>query len=139
MSPFHIKNDDIELACSTGADGIIHLTMAGNVRKDTIHFFTEWASKVQEAMVASYKRDPDHVLTLVDTNGLKEIDFDSIDELTNLMKFNKQYVTKTAVHGANYFVSMILDMALHVTKRNNLKIFHERSDALSWLMTEKKS
>jgi hypothetical protein len=137
MKPY-IIDGEVHLTCELGDDDIIYLTMGGNVSGDTIDYFLEWAEKVKEAMREAYKRNPGHVLTLIDTRAIHEIDMDSVGELSKLLKYNKQYATRTAVYGANYFVHIIVEMALHISGRKNLEIFETKEEALKWLLGNSK-
>ncbi len=126
---------EVELTCSIGdEDGIIYLTMGGNITKDTLEVFNAWAEKVKEAMRIAHSRATERVLTLIDATRVEQADMHSIEILHTLMEYNKQFVTKTAVFGANYFNKIIIEMALHLTRRTNMKLFNTRDEALQWLL-----
>jgi hypothetical protein len=81
-------------------------------------------------------RRPGRVLTLIDVRGTTEVDEKSTAALHELMLYNKQFATRTAVYGAEYFIRLIIDIALQVTKRNNMRVFDTRDEALTWLIGE---
>jgi hypothetical protein len=62
-----------------------------------------------------------------------EIDMESISKLIDFMNCNKKFITKTAIYGSNYFVKIIVELASHATKRNDMKTFATRKDAFDWL------
>jgi hypothetical protein len=133
MKPFsHIG--DAELSCSLGDDGIIYITMGGNLTTDTLDVFDQWSEKVKEAMRTAYANDSDRVLTLIDASRAQEADQKSIARLIELMRYNKQFVTRTAVFGPEHLIRLVIEIALRVTRRTNMKLFDEKDEALNWLL-----
>ena len=124
--------------CGIDVEGIIQLTMAGNLSKETMDTFHAWAHCVKMCMQEAHAKDPNKVLTLIDARDVQETDDEGVEELKKLMAFNKDYATKTAVYGLNYFTRIITEMALHFTKRKNMKFFKNKEEALEWLLDDTK-
>jgi hypothetical protein len=134
MEPFHIEKNDVELGVYIGEDGVIYLRMKGNLTSDHLPELKAWDAKVREAMRTAAQSDSARVLCLTDlTNGL-EADEVSLQILKDLIQHNKEYATRTAVIGANFFMRNILILALRATHRSNMESFNTREDAMEWLL-----
>ncbi len=131
--PYKVENDDISLSCFVGDDNIIYISMTGNLGKETLHMFDKWGEFVKKAIRDVYKKNNKTVLTLVDAKGVREIDVESISKLIDFMNCNRDFITKTAIFGPNYFVKIIVELASHATNRNDMKTFDSREDAVAWL------
>ncbi len=133
MKPYRYVGE-AELTCEISEDDIILLKMSGDVGNPTLDAFVEWGEKVKEAMRFLYNKNPDRVLTLIDASKVHEIDSETVSELYDLMRYNDKFVTRTAVFGANYFTRIIVELAIHITKRKNMKIFKTREEAMEYLL-----
>ena len=129
-----IVDDRATLECVVGPDGMIYLTVGGSVTGEHIEEFKAWGEKIKAAMVMLSKKNPDRVLTLIDVTKLAEFDLATTRELYGLMKFNKNYATRTALFGASYFTQAMIEAMTGLTHRTNMKIFPTREEALAWLL-----
>lgn len=132
--PLPTEDDTAILECVVGPDDIIYLTIGGSVTGEHIEAFKAWGEKVKAAMVMLSKKNPDRVLTLIDVSKLDAFDLATSGELYGLMKFNKNYATRTAVYGANYFAQVTTEAIIGLTHRTNMKIFSTREEAMGWLL-----
>lgn len=124
------------LDCTIGDDNIIYLTIGGNVTDDYMDTYLHWDESVRKAMVTVSSIQKDRVLTLIDVTRLQQFDSKITDNLFDLMKFNKDYATKTAVYGPNFFVRTALDGLIVMTRRKNMHVFGKRDEALAWLLDD---
>jgi ABC-type transporter Mla MlaB component len=136
MEHFHDESPDHVLDAQLGNDGIIYLKLSGNLSEDTLPSIQAWNDAIRTAMHEASDRDPQHVLTLIDASGMIEVDTKGIEALYEIMHHNKSYATRTAVYGAHYFSTLIIEMALHVTKRDNMRLFKTREEGMAWLLED---
>lgn len=129
----YTHHGEAELGARIDEHNMIHLVMGGNLGAENFKFFHEWADAVRQCMVEVDKRQHGNVLTLIDTQHLREFDSKMVEELRKLMAFNKNYATRTAVFGAPSYAQMIVKTMLAITRRTNMKLFNTREQALAWL------
>lgn len=128
--------EPVILECRVGEDKMIYLTMGGDFTMTTpgvLEKFEQWAADLREAMARVSAENNGHVLTLIDVTKMTQFDLAMINRVRELMEFNKQYATKTAVFGATSWVSMVVRSSLALTDRTNMQVFSEREEALEWL------
>lgn len=130
------ETEDMILRVSSDDDGIIHIRMKGNLSEDHLPEVIAWADRVKDEMKRAYERNPRRVLTLIDVTGAFEADAKTMSVLHALMLHNKDYATRTAVFGANYFIKMIVEVAVRSALRTNMHIFMTRDEALRWLLDD---
>jgi hypothetical protein len=136
---FNTSNHEMQLSCMTDDDGVIRLKMCGNLSSEYEKEFLEWSEAVKQAMRDAKERNPDWVLCVIDLTGAAIVaDQKSLSQLVNLMKFNKDYVTRTGVYGANVFTRHIVDIALKITRRTNMKMCATEAEAEDWVYRNKK-
>ncbi|MCD5380976.1 MAG: hypothetical protein LR008_00150 [Candidatus Pacebacteria bacterium] len=136
MKTFHEKKYDMELACSLDNNGVIRIKMAGNVSSDYEDEFMEWSETVREVMHTAKETDPKKVFCVIDLTGQKiDADKESLGWLIDLVKYNKDYVTRTGVYGANLITRSLVDIALRTTGRDNMKMFETQEQAEGWVFT----
>ena|SRR3989339_725672 len=124
------------LECRVGENNMIYLRMGGDITMSILGVpekFERWASDVRAAMMHVSVSNNGYVLTLIDVTEMAQFDLAIISRIRELMEFNKQYATKTAVFGATSWVSMVVRSTLALTGRTNMRIFSERDEALTWL------
>jgi|GEM_PF-6156411 len=129
------KNEAV-LDCYVDDDKIIYITLGGDVSLNSsfqVEKFETWVKKVKQAMQEVSVINSRQVLTLIDVTQLKHFDVLAIERLRELMAFNKDYATKTAVFGASMFIRTVVRSTLALTHRTTMKLFPTRADALVWL------
>ena len=127
------------LECGVGEDKIIYLVLAGDITASipsVSERFDQWASKLRQAMVDVSANNNGHVSTLIDVTQLTQFDLTMINRIRELMEFNKQYATKTAIFGASTWISMVVRSNLALTGRTNMRLFSNRDEAVAWLTTD---
>ena len=128
--------EPVILECRVGEDKMIYLTMGGDITMTTpsvLEKFEQWAAELKDAMARVSAENNGHVLTLIDVTKMTQFDLAMINRVRELMEFNKQYATKTAVFGATSWVSMVVRSSLALTGRTNMRVFSDREEALEWL------
>lgn len=121
------------LTCNIGSDNIIYLEMEGSLAAPFLPEFEAWAKQVREAMVKVSALNDKRVLTLIQAANPISIDKAGMKALGELMKFNKNYATKTAVYGLGAFGRTIVHSVIVMTHRYSMKVFDTRDDAMKWL------
>lgn len=130
------KNTPPVLTCKIGEDNIIYLEMDGAISHAYLEEFEIWAKQVREAMVHVSEINNKRVLTIIWTKSSLTIDEAGIKALSELMKFNKSYATKTAVYGLGPFGSAIIHSTIVITHRYSMKVFHTEEEAMEWLKND---
>jgi len=125
--------DDVELQVSINSDGMVHMLVGGNVTDDHMREFSEWADRAKEAIKSQHDQTGARVLTLIDVSRLEQFDIQTTKIVHDLLVFDRDYVAKTAVFGANYVASLMLEAIIAITKRQNVKLFPQKEAAVSWL------
>lgn len=135
-STMHNLYEEALLDVSVDADDIIHLTVGGDVTDDHMGEFNAWIERVKKTVVEVAAKNPGNVRFLIDVTQLEQFDIQTTKAVHDLMIFNRPYVKKTAVYGANYLASVMLEAVIALTKRRNMKLFPTRTDAEAWLSAE---
>ncbi|MDP3958375.1 MAG: hypothetical protein Q8Q36_02865 [bacterium] len=127
-----------DLRVFLGDDNMIHLTLGGNISEEYLDDLKRWSEEVKNAMRRAKARSTDgEVLTLIDISTLDQFDQKSLAVLQELIKFNKDYATRTATFGGSVFAVLAQDAMALVSHRDNLKAFRAKEDALAWLLQKK--
>jgi len=129
----YLTDDEIEYTCEVHSDGIIELAIRGNINAKTILELSTWSEQVKKTIRRMYNRNPKRVLTIMDCSDVGRVTVHCSGALHDLLRHNKQYVTRTAIFGANKFSMSVIEMAIHITRRNNIQLFDSKEKALSWL------
>lgn len=116
-----------------GDDNIIYVRMKGNLTSDHRSELEAWDLKVREAMEKVGEANPGKAFCLTDLTGGLEADEMSMNLIKEQILHNKQYITRTAVIGANFNMKTIMYLALAVARRTNMKPFDTKEEAMEWL------
>jgi hypothetical protein len=136
---FNFSNHEMQLSCTTDDNGVIRVAMNGNLGDGYHDVFREWSQTVKDAMVAASKRDPERVLCVADLTGPVIVaDGETMKLLIDLFRFNKNYVTRTGVFGASAITRHLIDIALKVVRRDNMKVCATEEEAEAWVHQGKK-
>jgi len=139
MRAFHEKKHDMELSCSLDYQGVVQISMSGNLSSDYEDVFIDWARSVRAAMKEVKSKNPERVLCIIDLTGpIIDTDQKTFKLLIELIRHNKDYVTRTGVYGAAFVTRNLVDIALKATGRKNMKMFVTREEAERWVFTGKK-
>ncbi len=128
------KDDELELSAEVANEGILCLKMSGDLGKSKIEALKKFSDDVKNITKDLYNENED-LRVLIDASKVHEIDSESLSELYDLMMHNSKFVSKAAVFGANYFTRIIVELAIHITKRKNMKIFKTREEAMEYLLS----
>lgn len=135
MEPFFLKENNRELGCYIDEQGVIQLRMSGNLSIDHLDDFQAWSEAVKLAMRTAKARDEARVFCIINISGGIDADRETLSELIKLVRHNKDYATRTGVYGANYFTTSLMDIALKLAGRTNMKTFPNRTEAEHWVFT----
>lgn len=135
MEPFILKEHNRELRCYIDDEGVIQLRMTGNLSSDHLEDFQAWSESVKLAMRTAKAHDKNRVFCIIDITGGIDADREALSELVKLVRHNKDYATRTGVYGANYFTTSLMDIALKLAGRTNMKTFPNRAEAEHWVFT----
>ncbi|MBX4215391.1 hypothetical protein KW797_00350 [Candidatus Parcubacteria bacterium] len=116
-------------------DGVIELELGGDAA-DHLDDFHAWAEDVKNAMRKVSAARGGKVITLIDITNLHEFDSSGMEIIKGLMDFNKQYATRTATFGGDFFATMAQNVLEAAAGRHNMKAFKTRDEALEWLRDE---
>lgn len=136
MKPYSYKDDELELLLDVDDNGIMYLKVSGDLGKSKIKFLREWSNYVKKVTKDLYKKKSNKILVLIDASSANEVDAESLTELYDIVEHNSKFVARAAVFGANYFVRIIVELAIHATKRKKMKIFKTREDAMEYLLQD---
>ena len=138
MPPYYRKDDDMELGCHIDEQGVIRIYMEGNLSSDNVDELLIWAESLRGAMRTAKASDPGAVYCVIDVVGRIDADFQSLRILIDLVRYNKDYSTRTGVYGANAIMRGFVDIAVKAAGRTNLKIFDTCEQAEHWVLTGEK-
>ena len=117
-------------------DHILHLEL-GDITHDMLADLKAWADKVRRMIISVYNRTGEKVLSIVDVTNLKKYDSQAFLILTDLMKDNEQYISKTATFGGTENIIAAQDILLALTGRKDFRAFETKEEALAWLASSK--
>ncbi len=129
----HPRDSVVEYTCTMRPDGIVSLGLRGNIDESTVDELAKWGKLVKKTLREVHKKTPDRVLTIMDCTHVDKVSVHCSGELHKLLRHNKQYVTRTAIFGANTFSQAVLEMSIYITGRTNMKLFKTKRAALAWL------
>lgn len=92
-----------------------------------------WEEKTKETILQLKKKSGGTIYGLVDISTLNTFDEGSVDIVKNLASFPEASDIKTAVIGGSLLSKMALRTIVYVSKRDNIKSFDSREEALTWL------
>jgi len=127
--------DDVVLDVLVAPDGVVRMVVGGNVTNDHMREFGEWAEQVKRVIRDRSVEIGANVLTFIDVSTLEQFDIETTKIVHDLMVFDRDYVAKTAIFGANYVASLMLEAIIMITKRQNVKLFSDKDAAILWLRT----
>lgn len=125
--------DDVELGVAVDAEGVVQMLVGGNVTDDHIREFSEWAERAKEVIKNQHTQTGAQVFTLIDVSRLEQFDIQTTKIVHDLLVFDRDHVAKTAIFGANYVASLMLEAIIAITKRQNVKLFPKKEAAMGWL------
>jgi hypothetical protein len=125
--------DDVSLNVTVDASGVVHMFVGGNVTDDHIREFSEWADHAKEVIKGQYTQTGALVFTLIDVSRLEQFDIQTTKIVHDLLVFDRDYVARTGIFGANYVASLMLEAIIAITKRENVKLFPKKEAAVEWL------
>jgi len=114
-------------------DGIVDLAIRGNINRATFKKLQAWTEEVKNTLKDVHTRNPKRVLVLLDHSDVAQVSVLCSGELHNLLRHNKDMVTRTAIYGANTLSRALLKMSMYITGRTNMKLFRSKKDAIDWL------
>lgn len=129
-----IHSENLTLSSSIGPDNIIYITLAGKITNDNLDVFTEWTKGLQSQIdiIAMRKKSP--VLVYSDVSQVEHFERKPIAPLRELFSHDKQYEMKSAIVGASFLVSKLIDAVVDFTGRTNIRQFETKKEALAWLL-----
>lgn len=142
MDTIESNMEPVILECHVGENKMIYLMMGGDITMSVSGVsekFDRWAADLKDAMVRVSAENNRNVLTLIDVTKMTQFDLAMINRVRELMEFNKQYATRTAVFGATSWISMVVRSSLALTGRTNMRVFSGREEALEWLTSGDRS
>ncbi|MFC1630301.1 STAS/SEC14 domain-containing protein [Patescibacteria group bacterium] len=83
-----------------------------------------------------YNKTGKKIKAVIDITHLKKYNSEAFLVLTDLMKFNEKYVSKSATFGGDEFIIAAQDALLALSGRNNMKYFKTNEEALEWISAE---
>jgi hypothetical protein len=117
-------------------NNILHLKMGDLDSPDKLYDLESWAKKVKNTVIKLYKKTGKKILAVIDISELKKYSTESFSILTDLMKSNQQYVSKSATFGGDKYVIVAQDILLALSGRDNFKAFETEKEALDWLISD---
>lgn len=136
MTEHFFRQQNPHLSVRISGDNMIMIQLGGDGSSDNIAQLKRWAEDVKEAMRRVYNQTKGTVLTLIDISQIDQYDSESMQLVRDLMDWNKQYATRTATFGGGFFEVMAQDALALMTKRDNIKAFRTKEQALGWLKTK---
>lgn len=110
------------------SDGIIRVTFTGDIEERDALASAEMYKQVVE-------RTPEDgvILFLVDVSRVGKSSFRSRKAFIELFSGSERRTTRTAVVGANRYVTLIADFILRTLGKTHVRLFDSESEALAWL------
>ena len=106
----------------------------GNVdSSDKLNQLQGWIQEVKKTVVDVYKKTSKEVLAIIDITELEKYDSKAFLILTDLMKANESFVSKTASFGGSSDILLAQDALLALSGRKNFRAFKTKEEALEWL------
>jgi hypothetical protein len=130
---FKTEGGEVTLGAETRENGIIVLSLAGDMSARFNTLYQEWADNVYEKIKQRAALYPASVFVLIDLTKLDRYDPKSSEVIYDLMKLNKGLVTRSAVFGANELVQIAVNTLTTILHRDNMKVFETEPEAVAWL------
>lgn len=126
------------LEAELGIDGVIYLVAGGRLTNDHVDEFTAWCERVKAMIDAQAARGKSPVLICADATSVICFETKPVMALRTLFDHDKKYTLKTAIVGAKPMTRMMVDAAVSLSGRTNIKQFRLKDEALSWLLESPK-
>lgn len=123
-----------QLEIELGIDGVIYLVAGGRLTNEHVDEFTAWCERVKSMIDMQAKRGRSPVLIYADASRVICFETKPVKALRTLFDHDKQYSLKTAIVGAKPMTRMMVDAAISLSGRTNIKQFRTKDEALSWLL-----
>src|SRR3989344_1892055 len=128
-----VLNEGEDLQVRTSPGGPLELRLGGDlVTEEGKKNLTAWVADVKKTLAQLKAESGGDIYIIVDINTLKNFDDGSVSILKELASWSKGYDTKTAVIGGSLFSLMALRAIVIFSKRDNMKAFDSREEALKW-------
>lgn len=114
-------------------NNILHLKLGNVDSPERLNHLREWSQEVKKTVVDMYKKASKEILAIIDATELEKYDSEAFLILTDLMKANESFVSKTASFGGNPDILLAQDVFLALSGRENFKMFKTKEEALAWL------
>ncbi len=124
------------LATTKYENGKINISIFGNLTEERISELELAIKEAGEKIIAEYQGFGQKVRVLFDMSQFEgEYDVKALELMTELAKGDIHYVEKTAIFGGAEKGSMAGSVVAALSGRDNIKIFAEKGEALTWLNT----
>ncbi|MEK7567914.1 MAG: hypothetical protein AAB513_03280 [Patescibacteria group bacterium] len=116
-----------------GSDGIINLSLGGNLEGINLIALEKWIEEVHKAIEDRYQNTYVPVKVLIDVTAVTGYAPEAVTLLTNLLVADKNYVYRSATFGATEYILMAQDMLASLSGRNNFRSFKTKEEAKAWV------
>lgn len=134
MEHNEIHSENLSLSSSIGPDSIIYVTLGGKITNENLDVFAAWTKGLQSQIDTMAARKKFPVLVYSDVSQVEHFERKPIQPLRELFEHDKQYEMKSAIVGAGFFVSKLIDAIVEFTGRTNVRQFESKKEALAWLL-----
>lgn len=112
---------------------ILDITLGGDVSSEDYGGELEaWSQQVKSAISDLKKQTGGIMYVIVDVSSLHKFDEGSVDIVKGLASWTDGTDVKTAVIGGSVLSNMALRTIIYISKRDNIKSFETREEALAW-------
>jgi len=127
-----------QLEVELGIDGVIYLVVGGRLTNEHIDEFIAWCERVKAMIDMQATKGKSPMLICADATGVICFETKPVMALRSLFDHDKKYTLKTAIVGAKPMTRMMVDAAVSLSGRTNIKQFRMKDEALSWLLESPK-
>lgn len=115
----------------------LRMEIAGDLNNDALPCLRENIDAWKKVLINETNGGKNKIRVLVDASGTTERYHPSaLTELTNMAKWNQDYVEKSAIFGIPEVLRVSAAIIKTMAGRSNMELFRKEEDAIEWLLAD---